>query len=87
MTPNLLLPIAGPLVPYTALAAFGITYSRVHLRRMIDDGNFPEPVRLSEARIAWRSSDLLEWVSNRPTGRIKRPKISCKRSRRGGIHA
>ena len=67
-------PIADPLVSYPGLEAFGIRYSRVHLRRKIDNGEFPEPVRLSDARIAWRSSDLREWVASRPTGRIKRPK-------------
>ncbi len=43
----------------------GIAYSRDHLRRMVKEGRFPAPVPLSEARIAWRESDIDDWVERR----------------------
>ncbi len=35
-----------------------------HIRRATKEGNFPQPVQLSEARMGWLESDVNEWVSN-----------------------
>ena len=35
-----------------------------HIRRATKEGNFPQPVQLSEARMGWLESDVDEWVSN-----------------------
>lgn len=47
----------------------GIPYTRVHLSRLINDGKFPLPIRLSEWRIAWREEDIDAWLASRPVAR------------------
>lgn len=34
-----------------------------HIRRATKEGNFPQPVQLSQARMGWLESDVDEWVS------------------------
>lgn len=34
-------------------------------------GLFPEPVRLSAKRVAWRESDILAWVDSRSSVSVK----------------
>jgi predicted DNA-binding transcriptional regulator AlpA len=54
-------------VTYPQLPAYGVpSYSRVHLMRMMRRGQFPQQVQLSPNRVAWRVTDILEWVANRP---------------------
>jgi prophage regulatory protein len=43
----------------------GIPYCRVHLMRKVASGEFPQPVDLSDRRIAWIESEVDEWVSAR----------------------
>jgi predicted DNA-binding transcriptional regulator AlpA len=62
------------LVPFEGLAALGIMFSRIHLRRLIASGKFPAPVKPSEGRIAWRSDHLRTWLVGLPTGRIPKPR-------------
>ena len=38
-----------------------------HIRRATKEGNFPQPVQLSEARMGWLESDVEEWVSKLTT--------------------
>jgi prophage regulatory protein len=40
----------------------GITYSRHHLRRKCNAGEFPKPVPLSEQRIAWLEDEIDAWI-------------------------
>ncbi len=42
-----------------------IPLSRGTVWAMRRSGTFPDPVRISAARIAWRESDLAEWVNDR----------------------
>lgn len=53
-------------LPFEALGLHGIPYSRVHLRRLIHTNEFPSPVTLSPNRIAWKLSDVREWMATRP---------------------
>jgi predicted DNA-binding transcriptional regulator AlpA len=53
-------------VSYGELAAHGIVYTRVHLRRLVLKRLFPAPVQMSANRIAWRMSDLAIWKASRP---------------------
>jgi prophage regulatory protein len=46
----------------------GIAYSRDHLRRMVNCGAFPKPIRLSSARIAWREADIDSWIDQKAGG-------------------
>lgn len=34
-------------------------------RRMIEQGRFPRPVRLTQQRVAWRVADILAWEASR----------------------
>jgi predicted DNA-binding transcriptional regulator AlpA len=53
-------------IPYADLASHGIRYTRVHLRRLIARGQFPQAVLLSANRCAWRLSDIAHWKQSRP---------------------
>lgn len=56
-------------VSYSDLRTHGIPYTRVHLNRLMRKGEFPTSVRLSANRIAWRLSELDEWMAGRPRAR------------------
>lgn len=36
--------------------------SRPTLLRMVEEGNFPQPVRISPMRVAWRSDHVQNWL-------------------------
>ena len=33
-----------------------------HIRRATKEGNFPQPIQLSEARMGWLESDVDTWI-------------------------
>lgn len=41
--------------------------SRSTLYSWMKDGRFPKPVRLGERIVAWRESDVTEWLDSRET--------------------
>ncbi len=43
----------------------GIRYTRRHLTRKCDAGEFPRPVRLGGRRIAWCEDEIDEWLLGR----------------------
>lgn len=47
------------------LPAKGITYHMNHLRRLIQAGDFPKPVRLSAHRIAWTEDAIDAWLDKK----------------------
>jgi predicted DNA-binding transcriptional regulator AlpA len=53
-------------VPYALLASYGVTYSRIHLMRLVGRGQFPAPVQLSARKVAWPLRQVLEWLASRP---------------------
>jgi prophage regulatory protein len=53
------------LVPYEELATRGIRYSKVQLWRLVREGKFPRPIKLSAQRKAWLASDLDQWIRDR----------------------
>ena len=54
------------LVTFKALATEkGVTYSRVHLYRLIEAGKFPRPIVVGAARVAWIESEIDQWISDR----------------------
>jgi prophage regulatory protein len=57
-------------VPYKDLHDHGIDYTRVHLNRLIELGQFPPPLQLSAHRVAWVESDLDRWKASRRRARI-----------------
>ncbi len=50
-----------------------IYYSRDHVRRMVREGRFPRPIALSPHRIAWKESDIDDWLKSRPPAPISNP--------------
>jgi prophage regulatory protein len=40
--------------------------SRSELYRRIRAGNFPKPVSIGRRAVAWRSSDVSDWIATRP---------------------
>jgi predicted DNA-binding transcriptional regulator AlpA len=57
----------GPLIDYDGLAARGITYGRNHLRRLWEreDDPFPQPIKLSERKLAWIAKEVDDWIAKR----------------------
>lgn len=41
------------------------TLSRTTLWRKAREGKFPQPLMLGEQRIAWRESDVADWIATR----------------------
>lgn len=35
------------------------------LARMVREGTFPAPVRIGKRSVAWRESEVLEWIRSR----------------------
>jgi predicted DNA-binding transcriptional regulator AlpA len=55
------------LIDFKSLGpAKGINYSRDHLRRKCKADEFPKPIALSDHRIAWRESEVDDWLASRP---------------------
>jgi|SRR5580658_5886384 prophage regulatory protein len=50
---------------YPDLRSLGIPYGPDHLRRKVKAEEFPAPVLLSAARIAWVEAEVLEWLEAR----------------------
>lgn len=41
--------------------------SRSTIYAMMDEGEFPRPVRIGRRAVAWRDSDLKAWLASRET--------------------
>jgi prophage regulatory protein len=57
------------LVPYDALKAKGITFSKMHIWRLEKAGKFPVHVQVSAQRIAWVESEIDDWIGARIAAR------------------
>ena len=53
------------LLDYKALGGRGITYTRIHLRRLCKAGLFPAPIPISPNRVAWLESEIDDWIKSR----------------------
>ena len=40
--------------------------SRSTVYRKLKEGDFPRPVQLGKRAVAWRESDLIDWIDGRP---------------------
>jgi predicted DNA-binding transcriptional regulator AlpA len=54
-----------PFVRYHQLAPMGIPYSRQHLTLLEGRGEFPKRVKLSARVVAWRLSEIRDWMAKR----------------------
>jgi predicted DNA-binding transcriptional regulator AlpA len=52
-------------VRYPELKDYGIPFSRQHLATLEEQGRFPRRVNLSQRVIAWRLSELRDWMAKR----------------------
>lgn len=41
------------------------SFSAATLGRRVRDGSFPKPLQISTNRVAWRETDILDWLSRR----------------------
>ena len=55
--------------------------SRSSIYRLMQDGEFPRPVKVGPAAVRWRASDITAWVESRPvaTGELEPPKAALMR--------
>ena len=40
--------------------------SRSSIYRLMQDGQFPRPVKVGSAAVRWRASDITAWLESRP---------------------
>lgn len=66
------------LLSFLDLRARGVPFTRVHLNRLMETGQFPRAVEVSANRIAWDSRAIDEWIASRPL----RPLLSERRAAR-----
>jgi prophage regulatory protein len=50
--------------------------SRSTIYRLIDLGRFPRPIRIGLAAVAWRQSDVDEWIASSATWQTPRERNS-----------
>ena len=43
--------------------------ARSSIYRLMQDGDFPSPVRVGPAAVRWRESDITSWLESRPLAR------------------
>ena len=44
-----------------------IGISKALIKRLVAEGDFPKPIKLSERARGWRRREILDWVENRET--------------------
>jgi prophage regulatory protein len=54
----------GPLMKLSEVMA-ATTYSSSQIYRMMKDGTFPAQLHLGPNRVAWRTSDIADWLASR----------------------
>jgi prophage regulatory protein len=47
--------------------------ARSTIYKMMAEGLFPLPVRLTNNTVAWRTEEVDEWISSRPLADVKHP--------------
>ena len=49
-----------------------VPYSIQHIYRLMHRGEFPLAVKVGASRVAWKESEIREWIENRPRARYER---------------
>jgi prophage regulatory protein len=57
------------LVCKKGLKALGIPYSPAHIARLESKGLFPQRVQLGACRVAWVTTEILDWIEARVAAR------------------
>jgi predicted DNA-binding transcriptional regulator AlpA len=55
-------------IRFSELKDYGVPFSRQHIANLEALGRFPARVKLSDRVIAWRLSELREWMKQRGRG-------------------
>lgn len=42
--------------------------SQSSLYRLLRSGDFPQPVRITDSTVGWRTSEVADWIRARPRG-------------------
>jgi len=58
------------------LAAFGITFSRMHIDRLEKAGRFPRRVHLGGNTVAWLESEVGAWQQSKIAARAGEPEAA-----------
>ena len=40
--------------------------SRASIYRLMQDGDFPRPVKIGSTAVRWKQSDIVAWIESRP---------------------
>jgi prophage regulatory protein len=48
----------------------GISFHRDYLRRLVKSGQFPRPIKIGAARIAWSEAEIDLWIDARAQERV-----------------
>ena len=62
------------LLDWGDLREKGISYSRQHLYKLIDDKKFPKPIKLGTWRVAFVEKEIDDWIKARIDERDTKPK-------------
>jgi prophage regulatory protein len=62
-----------PLIVDLPTAAAVVALSTATLQRLVQQGQFPQPRKLSEARVGWRMADLRQWSDGLPASDLLPP--------------
>ncbi len=51
--------------------------SRSSIYRLMQEGDFPRPVRVGPAAVRWKASDIVAWIESRPlaTSELSQPSV------------
>jgi prophage regulatory protein len=56
------------LLTFSDLAAMGLPFTRQHLARLEHTNSFPKRLQLGSNRVAWRQSEIQDWLNSRERG-------------------
>ncbi len=57
---------------------YGIPYTRQHIWRLIGADQFPHAVKLGQCRVAFRCSDVEEWIQERIDETTRQRELSLR---------
>jgi prophage regulatory protein len=60
------------LLPWPQVAAM-VPYTRQHISRLEAAGEFPRRLQCGARRVAWRASEVQEWIDSRARGPLTVP--------------
>jgi prophage regulatory protein len=56
--------VSKELLSFNDLSAFGISYSRPHVYKLMKAGAFPKQIRIGPKRVAWRLEDIRKHIDS-----------------------